>query len=85
MKNQEQVQWSVLLDSAELLRLVLEIRSGIPQELVDLLLFLGAALVGESTSCCIIPGILKFYHNQCKIMSMVDNILCLFGRYHSNR
>ena len=32
MKNQEQVQWSVLPDNAEVLRLVLEIRSGILQE-----------------------------------------------------
>ena len=32
MKNQEQVQWTVLPDNAEVLRLTLEIRSGIPQE-----------------------------------------------------
>ena len=32
MKNQEQVQWSVLPDSAKVLHLVLEICSGILQE-----------------------------------------------------
>ena len=32
MKNQEQVQWSVLPDNAEVLHSDLKIRSGIPQE-----------------------------------------------------
>ena len=32
MKNQEQIQWSVLPDNVEVLHSNLEIRSGIPQE-----------------------------------------------------
>ena len=47
MKNQEQVRWSVLPSSVEVLHSTLEIRSGIPQKCFDVLLLLGASLVDD--------------------------------------
>ena len=62
MKNQEQVQWSVLPNSAEVLRLVLEICL-LFKNVIDVLLFSGVVLVSESTHCYNLCGVLRIYHD----------------------
>ena len=55
------------------------------KNIVNLLLLSGATLGGELTSCYSIPGMFRLNHDQCEYMSMVDELLCLFSRYHCNR
>ena len=50
----------------------------------NLLLLLGTSILGWSTSCYNLPGMLRLDHDQCEFMSMVDQIFFLFTRYHFN-
>ena len=63
MKNQEQVQWSVLPGNVEVLHSALEIHLVFLKNVVDLLLLSGVVLVDESTHCCSLPGMLRLDHD----------------------
>ena len=50
----------------------------------DVLLLLGVSLVGELTRFFRVPGMMRLYDNRCEFFSMVDTLVCLFGKYHRN-